>query len=117
MYNRYIPGSTRYEPVNQPSPAGSSFRGRNNAQRPPPPPTGRADPLEGIIGGLGGLLKQFRLEKLDSGDILLVLILILLFLEQDDNLELMITLGLLLVFGLFGKEDADGDQSSPSPTA
>ncbi len=116
MYNRYISNSTRYEPVGAP-PLSGGFRGHSNAQRPPPPPTRGADPPEGILGGLSGLLKQFRLEKLDSGDILLVLILILLFMEQDDNLELMITLGLLLAFGLFGNEDAAADQSSSSPTA
>lgn len=61
--------------------------------------------MDGIAGMLGGLLKNVRLEELDSGDILLVLILLFLFLESDDNLELVITLGLLLVFGLFGKEE------------
>ena len=117
MYNRYIPGDARYEPVSQPPPAAGFFRPRNNAQRPPPPPTKGADPPEGIIGGLSGLLKQFHLEKLDSGDVLLVLILIFLFLERDDNLELVIALGLLLVFGLFGNSEETDNQPSPSPTA
>ena len=49
--------------------------------------------------GLAGLLKGLKLEELDTGDILLLLILLFLFLEGDD-LELIITLGLLLLLGL-----------------
>ena len=109
LYNRYIPAGTEYQPVSAPVPP------RHDAQRPPPPPPPKgAGPLEGVTGWLGGLLKSVHLEELDSGDILLVLILLFLFLESDDNLELVITLGLLLVFGLFGKKDAEDacDQSS-----
>lgn len=112
MYNRYIPDSTRYERISEPA---QSFNPRKSAQRPPPPPTKGANPLEGILGGLGGLLKNVHLDKLDSGDILLVLILLFLFLEGDDNLELVITLGLLLLFGLFGK-DGDEETQFSSPT-
>jgi hypothetical protein len=54
---------------------------------------------DGTSGGLGALLKQFKLDSLDTGDILLMLILLFLFLEGD-NLELVITLGLLLLMGL-----------------
>ena len=115
MYNRYIANDARYEPIHQPTRTGP-FGQQKDAQRPPPPPTKGANPLDGIIGGLSGLLKNFHLEKLDSGDILLVLILIFLFLERDDNLELVITLGLLLIFGLFGDNDESEDQPSPSPT-
>lgn len=116
LYNRYIPNDAQYEQVREPAHAAGPFKQRRDAQRPPPPPTKGANPLDGIIGGLGGLLKNFHLEKLDSGDILLVLILLFLFLERDDNLELVITLGLLLVFGLFGNNEKSEDQSSPSPT-
>lgn len=109
MYNRYIPRDTSYERIPEPEPtssrpAGSQFF-RHETRRPPPPSAPKGtNPLEGITGKLGGLLKQFHLQDLDSGDILLVLILIFLFLESDDNLELVITLGLLLLFGLFGEE-------------
>ena len=105
MYNRYIPSGERYEPVGE-EPSFHAERGRT----PPPPPGGRRPPpkgngpLDGIFGKLGGVLKNFHLESLDRGDILLVLILLFLFLESDDNLELVITLGLLLAFGLFGKD-------------
>lgn len=57
--------------------------------------------------GIAGILKSLHLEDLDSGDILLLLIILLLFLEGD-NMELVITLGLMLLLGL-GEEKA-GDQ-------
>lgn len=112
MYNRYIPSGTSYERVPEEKPTSSQNAGRQRARpearRPPPPPPQKgAGPLEGITGWLGGLLKNIHLEELDSGDILLVLILLFLFLESDDNLELVITLGLLLAFGLFGKDDKE----------
>ena len=113
MYNRYIPSGTSYERIPGPEPPPKNHQGaqqaRTEARRPPPPPSPPkgAGLLEGITGRLGGLLKGVHLEKLDSGDILLVLILLFLFLESDDNLELVITLGLLLLFGLFGKEGSE----------
>lgn len=49
-------------------------------------------------GGLSQLLKGLKLEELDTGDVLLLLILLFLFLDdREDNLELPITLGLMLV--------------------
>lgn len=115
MYNRYIPNDARYEQIRESSHTAGAFNPRKDAQRPPPPPP-RGNSLDGILGGLGGLLKNFHLEKLDSGDILLILILLFLFWEREDNLELVITLGLLLVFGLFGNDDESETQSSSSPT-
>lgn len=48
--------------------------------------------------GLGGVLKRLSLEDLDTGDVLLLLILLFLFLDdREDNLELLITLGLMLI--------------------
>ena len=48
--------------------------------------------------GLGGLLKGLKLDELDTGDVLLLLILLFLFLDdREDNLELLITLGLMLI--------------------
>ncbi|MEG1072272.1 MAG: hypothetical protein RSE09_01420, partial [Oscillospiraceae bacterium] len=67
-------------------------------------------PLSGITDLLGGFLKGFDLSQIDTGDILLVLIIVFLYLEGD-NLELVITLGLLLLFGFTDKkkdaEEAD----------
>lgn len=58
----------------------------------------------GEVGGsiskwLNGVFDHFSLERFDTGDILLVLIILFLFLEGD-NLELVITLGLVLLLGL-----------------
>ena len=58
----------------------------------------------GLTQLLDGLGKHFSLENIDTGDILLVLILLFLFLEWD-NLELVITLGLMLLLGLGGDEE------------
>lgn len=52
----------------------------------------------GRKGGLSQLLKSLKLEELDTGDVLLLLILLFLFLDdREDNLELLITLGLMLI--------------------
>ena len=63
---------------------------------PPSPPPQKEPPAE--KKGLGGLLKALKLEDLDTGDVLLLLILLFLFLDdREDNLELLITLGLMLI--------------------
>lgn len=63
------------------------------------PPSGeqRTAPAVGK-SGLGGLLKSLKLEELDTGDVLLLLILLFLFLDdRENNLELIIALGLALI--------------------
>ncbi len=84
MYNRYIPAAAQpwLPPMEEPSPL-------------PEAPPDQKKPA----GGLAALLKAAKLENLDTGDVLLLLILLFLFLEGDD-LELIITLGLLLLLGL-----------------
>ena len=87
MYNRYIPGAGGYTRIPEED----------------APPSRQADsaahgPEKGA-GALADLLKSLKLDRLDSGDVLLLLILLFLFLEGDD-VELMITLGLLLLLGL-----------------
>ena len=54
-------------------------------------------------------MKNFSLDRFDTGDILLVLIILFLLVEGDD-LELVITLGLLLLLGLADdrKEEKQG---------
>lgn len=125
MYNRYIPNGTAYtrvleddgpplappvppvlpgqepsvfgdappepDPVPPEEPGGQTVP----PQTPPPDPP----PQKPKKAGLSGLLKGLKLEDLDTGDLLLLLILLFLFLEGDDT-ELLITLGLLLVLGL-----------------
>lgn len=62
-----------------------------------PPKAEKASPSR-EKAGLGGLLKALRLEELDTGDVLLLLILLFLFLDdREENLELLITLGLMLI--------------------
>jgi hypothetical protein len=96
VYNRYLPADDAYEPVPPEGPPP-----RREERRPPPP-----GPQAGPGGALGGLLKGLHLEKLDRGDLLLALILLLLLVDSDDDLERILTLGLIL-FGLFGKEDQE----------
>lgn len=122
MYNRYIPNGTAYTrvpeedapPFHQPGPSqrggGSPGGGHRWSPGGPPPPGegGHRPSWEPAAGEkksswLSGLLKNFKLDELDTGDILLLLIILFLFIDGDD-LELIITLGLLLLFGLGGKE-------------
>jgi hypothetical protein len=49
--------------------------------------------------GIGSVLSALGLEEMDTGDILLFLI-ILFLLSEGDELDLIITLGLMLLMGL-----------------
>ena len=60
------------------------------------PPPGGPPPSGGPGGILSGLLRQLHLEHVDTGDLLLILILILLFKDGEDE-EMLIALGLLLI--------------------
>ena len=56
-------------------------------------------PLGGLLGAdgpLSGILGKFKLSEIDSGDLLLLVILFLLFRDGEDE-ELLIALGLLLI--------------------
>lgn len=138
MYNRYIPNGTTYtrvveqdrEPPRREAP---SPRPAPTAPEPPPkapepelaprPVRQQArsqpsDPLSSLLSGftgskknagLAGILEKFRLDDIDTGDILLMLILLFLFRDGDD-MELVITLGLLLLLGLGGKDKEAEDQ-------
>lgn len=104
MYNRYLEQNASQElswspPADRPSapePEPSHPPRQNAAHK-------STDLLGEVTSGLGdflgGFLKNFSLSNIDSGDILLVLIILFLCLEGD-NLELVITLGLMLLFGL-----------------
>ncbi len=104
MYNRYIPQEVDYIPVESETvhPTGQEkapFSLKNLLA------SGMKPPLQGSWweegrDPLNGLLQSLNLEGVDSGDILLVLIILFLLLEGDDNWELVITLGLLLILGL-----------------
>lgn len=99
MYNRYIPTQARYEAAKPPQSKPSQDRR---------PPGGLGSLFSGWKDGMGdnlsqtvsSVLKSFHLDDLDLGDILLALIVLLLILEDGDNLDLIITLGLMLLFSL-----------------
>lgn len=87
MYNRYIPTPEGYTRVTE-----------SDGARPPADPAGEKA-AQAKASPLSGLLRSLKLEGLDTGDLLLLLILLLLFLEGEDT-ELLIALGLLLLLGL-----------------
>lgn len=130
MYNRYIPEGEPYAPVGMEDEPPREEERPQEHQRPDGPEYTRTDPrphgsrggpgdflgldalglgqLRGLFtgdksGGVGRLLNSLKLDDLDSGDILLLLI-ILFLLVEGDNLELVITLGLMLIMGLGDKE-------------
>ncbi len=107
MYNQYLDGSD-FILLDDTEPQASSPPPHQHEHADSPsatthPPRQKSDLLGEVTGGLsqllGGVRKHFSLEKFDTGDILLVLIILFLYLEGD-NLELVITLGLLLLLGL-----------------
>lgn len=109
MYNRYIPEDVSYVPIepppeHPPAPGG----GPRQSFRIPDILSGK-EGLSGLLGGreggsLSGLLKSLRVNSVDPGDILLLLILLYLLVEGDD-LELVIALGLTLLMGLGDDKD------------
>jgi len=119
-------------PQNPPSQSPPSGQGRTAPRQPPvhsqnwgggsPIPGGQglldslAAPLrlltgEDKNGGINGVLKSLHLEELDSGDVLLLLIMLFLFMEGD-NLELVITLALMLLLSL-GDDKKEGGPPPP----
>ncbi len=89
IYNAYIPGGEPYEKIPEESPPGFDFSSLFKK-------FGERDE-EGGKGKLSGLLKKFGLDRLDSGDILLLLILFLL-LREGDHSDIFILLALAAVF-------------------
>lgn len=93
MYNRYMYGS--FAPVLQsPSAGKKSTVSKPSATK--HTKTGLQDSLSTLLGGLN---LQKLITRFDAGDILLTLIILFLCYEGD-NLELVITLGLILLLGL-----------------
>lgn len=100
MYNRYIPSQQAHISVDHPAPG---------------PERGHSGSVKGLLAGLLGrggaegkqagqvlssALKALHLEHLDAGDILLGLIVLFLVLEDGDDLDLLITLGLTILLSL-----------------
>lgn len=102
MYNRYTRNDTGvYTRISQndtPPPGGGSKPGGPPPRPQPPPepkpPSGPPHRPERDI--LNRLLEKLHLGDLDSGDLLVLLLLFLLFREKADE-ELLIALGLLLI--------------------
>lgn len=99
-------GPSQNQPPNQHRPSGPHS---GNQYQPMQPNRSKNDLVGEVTRGLGqlldGVMKHFSLEHFDTGDILLVLIILFLYLEDGDNLELVITLGLLLLLGLDGDDN------------
>jgi hypothetical protein len=103
VYNRYIRNeSGAYERIRQPeapppySPHAPPPPEPGQPQEPSPPAPPRRSSRPAEIRFLDRILSHLHLEDIDSGDLLLLLILFLLFREQADE-ELLIALGLLLI--------------------
>ena len=82
VYNRYLPQQEGYTPV----------------EEGPRPVRSERDVLSGGVEQIRELMKRFLPEKLDSGDLLLLLVVLLLWREGEDN-DLLLALGAALLFG------------------
>jgi len=105
MYNRYIRDDTgRYERVPQfdvpPAPPPPPPVHEREPERPAKPPPFQELPLQKPklpdLHFFDQLLDKLHLGDMDSGDLLLLLILFLLFRQEADE-EVLIALGLLLI--------------------
>lgn len=140
MYNRYVPQTQTYAPLREEGQTEGRERQSSGSSKYKQGPAGtqggfgnfeklfspgsllhslHPDSFRSLLdrdkfGGLDSLLSALNLEGLDSGDILLILI-ILLLLVEGDNLELVITLGLMLILSLGDtKKDPDREDLSGS---
>ena len=101
MYNRYTPNDQGiYERISMEDDRGHYHREpEHQATRPsdspvdPPLPRQKAEETGGL---LSGIFRKLRLDDIDTGDLLLLVILFLLFKDGEDE-ELLIALGLLLI--------------------
>ena len=99
MYSHYMDGS--FSPLSHHHISSDSHESQpNNAGR--RTQSKEPDKLKDVTGSLskiiGGIWNQLSVTNIDLGDILLILIILLVLLEGD-NLELVITLGLMLLLG------------------
>ena len=108
MFSQYADG--RFSPISVPSTQKAAEPQFTKKAQESPKHSALLGELTGGISQLFGRIeKQFSFGQLDTGDILLVLIVLFLFLEGD-NLELVITLGLMLLLG-FNDDPSSADAS------
>jgi len=137
MYNRYVPAGQQYQSVavERDQPEGEQTAAPDNQKYTQARSTPQADGknfntdsknknVQGLwelfgrdkFGGIGALLRSFGLEELDTGDVLLFLI-ILFLLSEGDELDLLITLGLSLLMGLGGEKRTGIRKTDSNPDA
>ena len=99
MYNRYVKNDAgiyrRIDAEHTHTPPHSAQKEPHTTQR----HSQNSSPLGNLLGAdglLSGILGKFKLSELDTGDLLLLAILFLLFRDGEDE-ELLIALGLLLI--------------------
>lgn len=112
MYNRYIPADSSYTAVTPEIPTADRRSGRTAEPR----TTAQTPSLKALFsqksilsnmldkekGSFGALLKSFKLERFDSGD-LLVLLIVLLLLSEGDDWDPVIALGIFLFLEIVEK--------------
>ncbi len=101
MYNRYVRNDSGvYERIRVEEPQAVPTEPRMQKEAPPcPPGQETSTPLSSLLGKnglLSGILGKLKLDEIDTGDLLLLVILFLLFRDGGDE-ELLIALGLLLI--------------------
>ena len=97
MYNRYIRNDQGvYQRIPTPAPPRQAQPRDERSSPGRPVQTPRPTPTGGLGNLLSGLLGKLHLDHIDTGDLLLLAILFLLFQEDGDE-ELLMALGLLLI--------------------
>ena len=115
MYNRYIPSTHLYRPATEKY---TPFGGEEQEKKVAPSIGGwqRTSWSDGGVKGLRALISRDKsgsirdllgglgLDRLDTGDVLLLLI-VLLLLSEGDELDFVVILGLVLLLGLGGDKN------------
>ncbi len=112
MYNRYIrndngtytripqeevpPPPRNPEQPRQSPPEPEPHENRQRSTGSPPPPKGNTHLTDGLSSFLRHILDQLHMDHVDTGDLLLLILLFFLFREDADE-ELLVSLGLLLI--------------------
>ena len=114
MYNRYIPqpdGSYRRSRVGTPTPEPEPQRQPQPVQTsepecppeppkapPPPPPKQQTQPPSRQSGNAGDFLRQLLPKNLDTGDLLIIVLLLLMSADcQEDRNTALLTLALYMI--------------------